>query len=82
MWNPHVVKDTVENNEFLKRFKNVNSHRADIGEFVAIDYESTHVFQAEILVEANIFFEDQQAVNKDENITSDEPMDVDTPSQT
>ena len=40
------------------------------------------MFQEKILEKANCFFlEDQQAVNEDENITLDEPIDVDTTSQ-
>ena len=43
---PHVVTETVENNELLKRFKNFNityiiSTLHDLDEFVAIDNEST-----------------------------------------
>ena len=60
---PHVVTETVENNEFLKCFKNFNSHRAisiatkqDIDEFVDIDNQSTHVFHENILKEANFFW--------------------------
>ena len=47
----HVVKETVENNVFLKRFKkfNITATEQDIDTFVVIDNESTHVFQEEIL---------------------------------
>ena len=43
----HVVTETVENNGFLKCFKNFNiiATEQDIDEFVVIDNESTHVFQ-------------------------------------
>ena len=36
-----------------------------------------------MLEEANRFFKEQQTVNEDDNITSDEvePMDIDTPSK-
>ena len=46
----------------MKRFKNLNitATEQDIDEFVAIDTESTHMFQEEILEEANFFFEEQQ----------------------
>ena len=67
----------------MKLFKNFNitATKQDINECVAIDDKSSHLFQEEILEEAN--FVEQQAVNKDENITSDEYelMDVDTASQ-
>ena len=55
---PHVVTETVENNEFLKRFKYVNIKvtEQDIDEFVAIDNESPHVFEEEMLEEASLFF--------------------------
>ena len=43
-------------------------------EFAAIDDESSQMFQEEILEEANRIFEEQQAVNEDENITSDEAI--------
>ena len=41
------------------------------------------MFQEDILEKANSFFEEQQAVTEDKNITSDEvvSMDVDTTSQ-
>ena len=78
----HVATETVENNEILKHFKNLNftATKQDIDEFIAIDNESTHVFQEEILEEVNLFFWEQQLVNDDENITpdEDEPMNVDT----
>ena len=81
----HVVTETVENNEFLKRFKNFNitSTEQDIDELVAIYNESTHVFHEEILERSKLFFEEQYLVSEYENITSDEnePMDVDTISQ-
>ena len=53
----NVVTQTVENNKFLKCYKNFNitATEQDIDEFVAIDNESTHVFQKEILEEANLF---------------------------
>ena len=77
------VTETFDNNEFLKLFKNFNitATEQDVNEFVAIDDECSHLFQEEILEEANLFLEEQQAVN-DENITwdEDEPMDVDTTS--
>ena len=52
---------TVENNEFLKRFKNLNitATQQDIVEFVALDNESSHVLQEDILEEANVFCEEQ-----------------------
>ena len=48
---PHVVTDTVENIEFFKHFKNFNftATNQDIDEFVAIDDETSHVFQEEII---------------------------------
>ena len=54
---PYDVTETVENNEFLKRFENLNITAAeqDIDEFVAIDNDGTHVLQEEILEEANLF---------------------------
>ena len=77
------VTEIFDNKEFLKLFKNFNitATKQDINECVAIDDKSSHLFQEEILEEAN--FVEQQAVNKDENITSDEYelMDVDTASQ-
>ena len=47
---PHVVTETVENNEYFKRFKNFNitATEQDINKFVAIDDESSHLFQGEI----------------------------------
>ena len=80
---PHVVTETVENNEIFKCFKNFNitATEQDIDELVTIDNESPHVFHEEILKESNFFFEEQQLVNEDENIASDEG-DVDTVSQT
>ena len=69
----------------MKRFKNfkITATEQDIDEFVAIDDENSNVFQENILEKANRFFEEQQSVNEDENITSDEveSMDVDTTSQ-
>ena len=83
-WIPHIVTESVGNNEFLKRFKNFNitSTVQDIYEFVAADNKNTHKFQEKVWEEANFFFE-QKLVNEDENTTSDEnePMDVDTISQ-
>ena len=80
----HVVTETVQNNTFLKHFNifNVTATQQDIDEFVVIDDESTHVSQKEILEIENFFSEEQQIVDGDENITTDEPMDVDTISQT
>ena len=70
----NAVTETFDNDKFLKLFKNINitATEQDIDEFVTIDDESSHVFQEEILEEANRFFEEQQTVNEDENITSDE----------
>ena len=67
----HVVTDTVENNELLKRFRNFNitGTAQDIDYFVAMDNESTHVFHEVILEEANLFFEEQHLVNKYESVT-------------
>ena len=50
--------ETFDNNEFWKLFKNFNitATEQDIDEFVAIDNETTHVFQEEILEETNLFF--------------------------
>ena len=79
---PYVVTENAENNEFLKRYQNLNITEQDIGEFVAIDNESLHVFYEEIFEEANFYFEEQQLVNEDENITLNEPMDGVTISQT
>ena len=47
----------VENNEFLKCFENFNitATEQDIDKFRAIDNESTHVLQKEILEESNFF---------------------------
>ena len=55
---PHVITETVENNELLKRFINLNitATEQDINEFGAIDNESSHGFQEEILEEASFFF--------------------------
>ena len=49
---PHVITETVENNEFLKRFKNFYTEQ-DID--VAIDNENPHLFHEDILKEANLF---------------------------
>ena len=65
-----AITETFDNNEFLKLFWNFNieATERDINEFVAIDDKSSHLFKEEILEEANLlFFEEQQAVNKDEN---------------
>ena len=53
----HVVTETVENNKFLKRFKNFNitATGQDIDEFVDIDNEIIHMFQKEVLEEAKLF---------------------------
>ena len=42
---PHVVTETVKNNEFLKRFKNfyITATDQDTDEFVVIDNESPYV---------------------------------------
>ena len=80
-----AVTETFDNNEFLKPFKNFNitATEQNINECVAIDDENSHLFQEEILEEANLFCGEQQIANQDENIISDEydPMDVDTTSQ-
>ena len=68
----------------MKFFKNFNNTatKQDVDEFVAIDDEVSRVFQEEILEEVNgFFFGEQHAVNEDENIISDESMDVDNTSQ-
>ena len=54
---PHVVTETVENNEFLKRFKNFDiiAIKKDNDEFVAVANEITHVFQEKVFEEANPF---------------------------
>ena len=58
----HIVTKTVENNEFLKRFKYVNIKvtEQDIDEFVAIDDKSSHVFQEDILEEVNLFMKNSK----------------------
>ena len=45
------VTETFHNNKFLKLFMNFNirATEQDIDEYVAIDDEGSHVFQAEIL---------------------------------
>lgn len=64
----------------FKKFKNINFNAtlSDIDEFVDIDNENSQKFLEEILEEAYDFFGEQQAVYKEENITSDkdEPMDI------
>ena len=61
----------------MKRFKNLNitATEQDIDEFVAIDTESTHMFQEEILEEANFFSKNSKSVNEDENFRC-QTMDV------
>ena len=53
-----AVTEIFDNNEFIKLFKNFNITAAeqDIDKFVAIDDKSSHVFQKEVLEEANLFF--------------------------
>ena len=52
-----TVTDTFDNNKLLKHFNNFNitAIEKNINEFVAIDEESSHLFQEEILEEANRF---------------------------
>ena len=52
-----AVTLTQDNNKFLKFFKsfNITATEQDINEFVAIDDESSHWSQEEILEEANFF---------------------------
>ena len=54
----HVVTKMVENDEFLKRFNNLNitAIEQDIDEFVDNDDENISVFQGGILEKANRFF--------------------------
>ena len=74
-----VSQDTFDNSKFLKPFKNfkITVTEQHINEFVAIDDESSQLY---ILEEANLCFQDQGAVNKYENLTSDEdePMYADS----
>ena len=53
-----TVTETFDNNEFSKLFLNfiISATEQDIDYFVAIDDESSHVFQEMTLEEANIFF--------------------------
>ena len=53
------VTETFDNNEFLKLFKNFNITTTEQGvnEFAAIDDESSHLFQEEILEEVKLFFQ-------------------------
>ena len=62
----------------MKLFRKLNIKVAveDIDEFVTIDNDNSIVIQDEILAQANHFFHQQQALQ--ENISSDEAMDVDT----
>ena len=46
---------TMSFGNFLKNI-NITAREQDIDEFVAIDDENSHVFQEEILEEANSFF--------------------------
>ena len=63
-----MLSRDCKNNDFLKRFKNLNiTATKHIDEFVANDNENIHMFQEEILDEANLFWR-----NEDKNITSDE----------
>ena len=52
-----MLSQTVENNIFLKCFKdlNITTTEKDIDEFVGIDNEINHVFHERILEEGNIF---------------------------
>ena len=54
-----AVPEIFDNKDFLKLFKNFNitATEQDTNEFVAIDDESSHLFQGEILEEVNFFFE-------------------------
>ena len=66
-----MLSETFDNNKYLKIFKNfdITATEQDIDEFVAIDDGTSHVFQDEILGEANLLlFEEHQSVNKDENM--------------
>ena len=80
-----AITETFNNKEFLKLYKifYITATEQDINQFVAIDYESSHLLHEEILQEEKLLFEETQAVNEDENITSDnnDPMDVDATSQ-
>ena len=53
-----VVTETSDKNKCLKRFKNFNitATEQDINEFVAIDNESSHMFQEKILEKAKFVF--------------------------
>ena len=53
-----VVTETFDNNEFLNIFKNFNTTVTEqgINEFVAIDDESSCLYQVEILEEVKSFF--------------------------
>ena len=53
-----TVTETFHNNKLLKVFRkfNITATEQDINEFVIIDEESSHLFQEEILEEANLFF--------------------------
>ena len=53
-----AITKTVDHNEFLNIFLNFNitATEQDIDEFLAIDNESSHVFQEEIIDEANCLF--------------------------
>ena len=52
-----TVTETFHNNKLLKVFRkfNITATEQDINEFVIIDEESSHLFQEEILEEANLF---------------------------
>ena len=63
-----AVTETVDINKLLKFFKNFNIAvtKQDINEFVAIDDKQSFVPRRNIR-RINLLFEEQQAVNQDEN---------------
>ena len=78
------VTETFDNNDFLKLFKKftITATKQDMNEFQPLMMKAVICFK-KIYQKQQTFFEEQRAVNEDENITSDadEPMGVDTISQ-